>query len=901
MLSDAYRAVGNSLLNRNSIDDLCATGEVLRDWFSRTDFVAVDPLKNHTHGISASTRSTGSNFIELLTALAGMDALYFQGSVADERKGRKVTREWYWAKDLNMVRRPDAVKKKIEVCAMVDVDEHVDMPNLLACHFQPYLLYTFVPSVAAKSGGGDYAYRFHENGEVEYVVAGGGCYRHKVWDYGHDSIMVSGWEIVCVGLPVWVRYTAFYKVERRNVDDDHQVVLLSPLRRWSEILPGGFATLAANLIQAPVLERLDPVKDGFVRIERMTARGMEVSVAKVGDFSCATVPVCVNEEIRIKSELSKALSVSMAKSSMANHGLEITHGAEVLTAYHRVASSVVTTRSFDTSIGVRSYQFLPKLANHEPDAKPSMYSFMNPIIPGFAPAMCAGNDKRGVEKRVKGVRTTSKVTPFLQTRIKMFVNFIAGHILVPEDEDEVYRRQARPTQRAILERANYETHSGVGMNFMKRQAETNVSDPRIITTIDGADKKDYSAYMYALSDYLKHLPWYASGLKPVQVAERVASVCVNSEQLPYANKQLLETDFSRMDGRISEVPRYLEQVVIQQLFHPSLHALLLGLMAKQTWLTCSTKFGEHYNSGLARASGSPETSVFNTLLTGFDMFLSYYLMCGDDGLAWDALATRSVCLGDDGVAGGMRKDEAERAASMIGQKLTVKVRVPGQTVSFLARHYGPDVWYGDADSCCDFPRQLSKFHLATHVRNDADSRLLKLREKAFAYFLTDEHTPVLGTFVKRVLTLAPVQHGKGRGHEYTNALGIWNSQYPKDDQYPSREAGRGWKLELLESQLPDFVPSLFEDWVASCSTTDELMAPPPPVEIEAKHPGGQEAVDVDGNILLPPATSPVVTPTKRGNRGGKRANRVKTPSASKSATPQRVTPRKMRKPRVDKA
>nr|QUS52670.1 RNA-dependent RNA polymerase [Mute swan feces associated noda-like virus 7] len=860
------RYVWNPLLERNHQGDLTVNSEFLRDWFSKTDFAAIAPYPNHTHGDSAAKRTIGSNFIEQLSETAGERPLYFQGSAADLRKGREVSREWYWAKDLSMtpiVMPPSLDTDPGRIIAMVDVDEYVDMEHELCVHFNPHVIYTFQPSAAGKSEG-EYTYRFLADGRVEFVVSGGGVYKHHVWDYGHDAIRCESteWLWFNTGLvfPVRIFWVAYYKVERRNVDADHQVILLSPMKRWGQLFPGGFADIAIANIEAQRLKRLNPVKGDFVRLEIMTPSGMQISTARVGQYSCASASAAVDEEIALKSHLTKdKLTVAMSKSSLSSEKQDF-RGAEVLTAYHREASGA-TARMFHLDDGVRSYQFLPKLADYDPEVPPSMHGYMKPLLHGgFAPSCCENNDRRAVAKRITEVRSNAKLTNFLKTAIRNFVDLVAKEILIPVDEEEVYARQKRPTQRAILETSNYVAARGTARTFMKRQAETKIGDPRLITPIEGETKRDYSSFMYALAEYLKKLPWYISGMKPREIAERVALLGIVA-------KWLAETDFSRMDGRVGEVLRYLEKVLMMTLFPQCYHREILELMKKQTWLRCFTTFGVEYNTEFARGSGSPETSCFNTLAAAFVIFLAYLLMGLTSEAAFEKLG--AFC-GDDGLTPDLDAEKAVKAARMVGQKLTIKIVPHGENVSFLSRHYGPGVWFGETDSTCDLRRQLAKFHLSVTIADREDAVVRKLREKSFAFYLTDEHSPVLGPYVKKVLQLCPVQHGEGDGFRYENIHRIWNSEIPKEDQYPSLESGYCWKRELFEQQLPDFSVSDFELWVCRCSTLDDLMNPPEPVILPAIHPGGGDGLAIDGDFVEDSNRSVASTRTKRGTRGGRR-------------------------------
>lgn len=895
-------AMVTAMLEKNCCKDYTEQGEILRDWFSKTSFERIRPTRNHTHGLAAATRSAGVAFIDRVMAYVSETPVMYQGSQSDVRRGRPVERDWYWTKDLSMAQCHAAIQPAQPV-AMVDVDEYVDMPERLALDFRPYILYTFQPSMAAKSQG-DYTFTFLPNGDVKYIVSGGGQYVHPVWNYGHDNLKAVShqWLWLSYGLvvPIRIKVISFYKIERRNVDENHQVILLTPLRQWTQVLPGGMADLADRYIQGDLLTRLNPVEGDFIRL-RLQSDGMQISSARVGDFQSVTVPVGVDEEVATKSELSKdKLTVAMAKASMYVEDGDKTVGAEILTLYHRQQISGSPPLVFKTTHGVRSFQFTPKLADYDPEVAPTMRSFMNPLVDGgFCPDKCKNNDVRSIRARVTDVECKTVLSRRAEDYISEFVSLLVKDVgsLQPVDEEEVWKRQNRPSQQRILQNADLERAVRDASTFGKAQPEGNVSDPRNITQINGCDKRDYSRFMYALSDALKQFKWYASGNCPRETASRVADIAERAEWLA-------ETDFSRMDGRIGEVPRHLEHMLALAVFPKMYHAELLRLMRSQTWLRCRSRFGVKYNSRLSRASGSPETSTFNTVLSVFTSYVIYRIQGSTTTEAFELLG---IFLGDDGLSANVTTDAAQQAASLVGQKLTLKMVPHGQVVSFLSRFYGPEVWFGSPDSCCDIRRQLTKFHLAVTVSEDHANRRLKLREKAFAFWLTDECTPVLGPFVSKVLEYGPIHHGKsGVGLEYTNVLGIWNSKIGKEDQYLSLPDDAGWKRELLEKQLPDFSIETFLFWLRRCNNLDSLMDPPTTTPIPALHPGNGDHVVVDGDVLnlAPIDTASEAlsrTSTRRGKRGGKRHSptskgskdkREKQLQSSESSEPTKPNPRK---------
>jgi hypothetical protein len=453
-----------------------------------------------------------------------------------------------------------------------------------------------------------------------------------------------------------------------------------------------------------------------------------------------------------------------------------------------------------------------------------------------------------VEKRVIELKdkNPNEMTPFLLKTMNEFIDMFAARTgkLEPYDIDVVYERQPRPSQRQILQRAEHGVANNTTSVFQKAEAYGKITDPRAISQINGVDKRDYSCFMYALSDAVKVFDWYAFGKNPKQIAERVAYICENSES------HVDGTDFSRMDGRVSPLARYLERMLMLRLFPAKYHVTLLSLLKSQTGLSAITKFGVCYNTGTARASGSPETSVFNTVLNAFIAFLtSRMTRVGgrymDKHEAWQLLG---IYGGDDGLSSDTDGKAAEKAARLMGQVMTVeRVKRGDLGVSFLARHYGPDVWWGDSNSCCDIKRQITKFHLTTKLSSKV-TPLIKLREKSFALSLSDSNTPVLGWFAKRVLELMPMQR-----NEYNNHLRIWNADIDQENHYPNVYAE--WMMDLFMSQLPDFDIDGFIQWVHYANIDQLLKAP---VFMEPPEPVVKDGlVEVDGDFVgTPPSASP---------------------------------------------
>jgi hypothetical protein len=715
---------------------------------------------------------------------------------------------------------------------MIDVDYYVDMPRFLMQNTHPLVLYSFQPGAAAKAEG-DYQYQFLENGEVRFFVGGGGDYGHPVWNYTGDSIAQTGY--LC-GLLPWRHVT--YAVERKQVDSDHQIVLLAPTSRTT----GVFAAAAAICLKAKPLRRLAPVQDGFVRISTFSNSNVMVSTARAGSFLAATVKVEVDEAIALAAATTSAITHATVKSKMLNggSGTEGAKGSEVLLAYHLVRSGKLKLGSNPPPErvclveGVISYQYLPEMGQGEYEpGKPSMVAFMSAIVDGaFVPDRSRNNDQRTVAKRVveiqegKGKKPMSPgLANFAMTAVNEFVEIMAAHLdrdpdgkevrLLPVDFETVYEKQNRPTQRRILAEAQHTHDDGSAQAMQKAEAYQTANDPRNITVMNGPSKLEHSRWMYSLYEFMSKTSWYAFGRLPVEIAESVADLCSTAQWW-------LDGDFERQDGNITKEPRYLEKTLLRRLFHPSCWPELSKSLRSQTFLNVKTKFGVKYNSKLSRASGSAETAVLNTILTAFIAFLAFKMTTKPNGgfynaqEAWEALGLYG---GDDGGTPNLRKDKAEKAAKMMGQKLTCTVIPRGEPgVQFLARHYGPGVWFGDTNSCCDIRRQLSKFHVTVHL-NKVTS-VGKLLEKAYAFSLSDAETPVIGPFVMKVLSLYPTGE-----YKYTNALNIWNTHVGQDKHYPNRYDY--WMDDLLQSQFADACElSGFTQWLDGVQDLYGCLDPP---------------------------------------------------------------------------
>lgn len=771
----------------------------MRTCFVQAPSVTLPVNVDHTHGRSASDRSSGSVMIGHIASLAGRDPLYFQGSAADVRNGRSISRSYHWVKDLNAPASSFEPTQE-DFVAMVDVDYYVDMNKFLSERFLPVVLYTFQPSTLGCSEG-EFGFHFNADGEVVYDVSGGSSYGHRIWHYTGDSLKVTKSKFG------FVYETSTYALEKRGMGPHHQLVLLAPLAKFK-----GFAGWVADkILEGGELKRFDPrVGEGFTRMIVQTKEGLACLTGRTGDHSFASVPKAIDDEIASIARTSKTFSISMVKAKVQS---PTAMGLPILYEYHCSKRVEMGPKMAVVDPYVKSYQYVPHLGALDSDQKPALVSFMKPLVDAaYCPSLCKNNEERAVSKRVTELATKDlPVSAFLLQVMQEFVGCLAEGLgagrLVPVEIPEVYARQNRPTQQRILEAAEHEEATKVTKTFVKREAYGEPNDPRIISQINGVDKREYSRFMYALSDYLKDMPWYASGRSNASIAERLAEVCDGQEYV-------VLTDFSRMDGRVGNVARQLERMLMSRVFPPSDHAVMLRLMEQQYRLKGRSTNGVLYDTGYSRCSGSPETSCFNVLLNAFTAFLALRMEYHCAEAAWLGLG---IYMGDDGVSAGIPKKTYEKAAKTIGQVLTAEIVVKSEKgVNFLSRRYGPDVWYGDSNSMLAPARALSKFHVTVHMPSNV-SKATKLVDKSFALWLNDANTPIIGDFVSKVVKIGNMNMSKFKN--LTNAWGLSDT-----GTYPNEKAS--WMDDVIREELPDFNTDGFTEWLEGVSSLVELLAPP---------------------------------------------------------------------------
>jgi len=760
----------------------------VRKSFQDQAMPSAELVDGHSHAEAARDRNIGSMFCKKLAHKLHRPAYSYQMSKSDQDFKVAGYRDWRWSKDIPIAPRCQPVKG---MAYMVDVDYYVDMNRVLAGKDHPLLVYTTQPSKVANSKG-DTTHYFTKDNKLVSHVSGGAKYEHPLWNYNRDSVMAV--RKFC-GIPICVTHCL---VDQRHVNSEKKLVMFTPVGTWT----GLSCLLALWWINGEELTHLKPVTNGWSTLYSQSPEGLMVSIGRAGTYGEATVSADTLEQMFAADRLSKQSANVGSVASWAESNRKV---GVIIADFIRENKEIKAPYVASISAGVIGYS--ADLTCDDND-KSTITPFMPAVVAGgcFAPAQDNKTTSWGVESRVTNLKQIRSLTINEEQRrravffVKKVVN--TGK-LSPVDFEAVWDNQTRTTQRAILEEASNigEVTDDTIASFMKREAYAKVGTPRVISTLPGLTKLEYSRYTLAASKHIKEFSWYAFR-KPMEIANRVADI-VNGAVL------VAETDFSRMDGHVTEEVRGLiEEPIMIGLFGND--SEMLSLMREQ-YGKDGRLGGCKYETGFARASGSPETSLFNTILTAF---ISFSAMC-ELGMgyckAWKSLG---VYGGDDGLVAVPSEYSAKQAdiayrtcAESWGQVLKLDFKTRGEPVQFLARFYG-NAWTGGLDSMSDVRRQLVKFHTTISLVSEMTPEQ-KAQDKACAILLTDKNTPILGEFARKIASQG-VKRATIKDEQVFRLVSYW-AKFDIEDQFPNEYGS--WMDDVIFKQMPDFDHDIFQHWL----------------------------------------------------------------------------------------
>lgn len=777
-------------------------------------------------GYHAQNRAYRDAACTFATSLAGRlqggpDYFPISESAIEQQGGVNGTRAYYQYQDLDL--RPNFTKHpKGQLIVCTDVDYFLDLPRLLSAVATCYLFYTFSPTTAGESSEGEQAFRFLEDGSVEVSMEDGNVFNHKLWDYNHSELRAV---TRTFGIPT---SSAVYKVLRKRVGPHRALVFLIPTAKF-----GCIGSMLLNTLTGYTLVRVNPIvtrdvpegkpnSSGVVPTQAMKFARMRIqddekvviSTARAGQYRSVTILAEVDEDVGNVARLSATpLTMPCVKSHINDPN--ICKGAcAILALYHRCPTPYTPVLVFDVRSNVRAYQCT--LKDYDPNLRLPMDSFMSPILDGgFVPTKCLANEDVAIAERVTKTANRTDLPAAYEKYVREWINLsFKPNEMAPITLLEVRERQHKRAQLVAID--NYEMDGDNVANtvtgFNKTEAYGNIKPPRRIGSFKTKFKVEYGQFMYPFTDALKaSMHWYPFGKTPAEIEQMVVEKCDNADYVDLS-------DFSKFDGTISQGCRDIEEMIMLHCFKKEFHIEMLDMMHSQYNTFGYSEFSERIYHELGRISGSQETGGFNSCITCIVAYITYRYTVNKRTKALytpdEAYAKLGCYGGDDGLSPDIDSAALVRVATSMGLRLASDVILRGAPgVQFLSRNFGPAVWFGDPNNCCDIARQVSKFHICQFYSQDYTNEH-KLLAKARSFYDSDANTPIIGPLVTKAVNL---------GKNIVLAAELDMTQYLEkgfDTHFSNIEAD--WMQLYAEDSIPDFAHDRYLYAIEQCTSLTEL-------------------------------------------------------------------------------
>lgn len=277
--------------------------------------------------------------------------------------------------------------------------------------------------------------------------------------------------------------------------------------------------------------------------------------------------------------------------------------------------------------------------------------------------------------------------------------------------------------------------------FLKMETTNRQVDPRNISPRSDEFLSIVGPYVSAIEHMATRCPYLVKGLSPYARANKM------SVQVEHPN--YIETDYSRWDLHMkSTFMSDVEHEIFRKVYPRSEHTDFYKFIDATLTTSGSHRLGALYDSELGgRCSGDAHTSIGNGIC---DRFLTWVCLRNIPRSLWS-----NFHEGDDGhTAVADAAINTARVCMAIIPCFGFSVKVVESTVLHDTTFCGrvPFVDATGYHEMCDIPRTLAKFHI-TLAQGDLKALLLA---KAYSYYFTDRHTPIVGPLCHSLIRiLAP--------------------------------------------------------------------------------------------------------------------------------------------------
>lgn len=811
-------------------------GEDFRPYFRNTPLPELRKTTgSHTHPYAAADRNAGSSFIDRFCSAVKRPCYSWSKASKDKCSGQRL---YFEAKDMSCTYSDDALPTEA-IIKLVDVDYYIHMPELLQT-FRPIIMYTFQPKTPSGVHK-DYCWSTERiNGEdvVTMSVNGGAKYVHPIWNYDQDTITVTR---SLVGVREFLPYQLLtYSVEQKPTHDpNHSIILLMPnvIAKYS---------LVGHIAQNPLRRHKYVYSNGFF-LQRCLTPDV-VSIQQEGKMNGCVLPTeaFIACKMRYLNSLSAKYQISYADilvilRSQKAESPEV--GATILLAYLQSGADdelpIVTIAASDRA------HYEPVTPGYHLPGKPSGKSGAWPLVQGATlPAVSRASDEAMLSDRVLSV--TSSINDGLATELYPYTEEFCQAVsadtgvlfgtLSPLETNEVRCRQDRPSQRSSAEQCIDMLGYAITQIrcFMKRESYAKVTGPRNISNVDPTTRITASQYSYPLADVLKKTHWYAFGRHPIKTADKCHMKYLEYNLTAHVSglPGVLSLDLSRCDGSQTAAGEQCLLYFGEYFFGKQYAELYFEQRDLEADAPATTKYGVKYETGNTTVSGSPFTTLKNTISVAMAvyMFLRHHLKLSKER----AYSNLFMHGGDDALMHMLSDNDI--AALVVFMKthfnFTLKIertQGPGP-VTFLGRVF-PDL----SSSCvwiADVKRQAMKLHL--DFDNSEEEFKTTLLRRAESLAVTDSRTPLLGVWagcIHRMFASGSnvfdtvyemLEHHDDLDHYASDATKAWSYAAKTAIEY-YEETGYGKTYPVPESNM-EFEKAYAVSAASLGSTTVDLRA-----------------------------------------------------------------------------